>query len=349
MFGYVEVAGAGGGGGSATPGGNSGEFQYNNAGAFAGASQFTLSSSSIIVTSADAAAFVVGPNGNTNPTLRVVTNVASAATGLSITGNAAGSGVNLTVLSSGSDETIRVAPKGTGVFAIAQPGGTPGTDEVQIRHDGSNGYIQCRDGSLYLNVSGSTSTFVNNSNTLSGTNGSGLHKYQLVTGSDPTIRVASDSTIAWNSTTSLHTGVIDTGLARSAASVVRTSNGSTGIGAFLTAFLVEANTAGSGAPNVLTATESRTVLTNEGATAENYHTLPSAVAGLEFTFIVQDSDGIRITAAAGDTIRPIAGTAASATGGFIRCATLGAFIRLAAINSVEWIAVGSAGTWTIDV
>lgn len=112
---------------------------------------------------------------------------------------------------------------------------------------------------------------------------------------------------------------------------------------------VEANTDGSGSPNVIVATESLYVYTNEGATAENYHTLPTAAAGLEFTFIVQDTDGIRITASTGDTIRPIAGTAASATGGFIRCATAGAFIRLQAINATEWIATGSAGVWTIDV
>lgn len=140
----------------------------------------------------------------------------------------------------------------------------------------------------------------------------------------------------------------DTGLARAAAGVIQATDGSTGIGALLSSTLVEANTAGSGAPNVLAANESGKVLTNEGSTAENYHTLPSAVAGYQFTFVVQDSDGIRITAAGGDTIQPIAGTAASAAGGFIRCATLGAFITLVAINATEWVAIGSAGVWTID-
>jgi hypothetical protein len=43
---------------------------------------------------------------------------------------------------------------------------------------------------------------------------------------------------------------------------------------------VEASTAGSGAPNVLAAPESRKLLTNEGAGAEAYHTLPAAAAGL---------------------------------------------------------------------
>ena len=87
--------------------------------------------------------------------------------------------------------------------------------------------------------------------------------------------------------------------------------------------------------------------TNEGSTVESYHTLPSAVAGYKYTFIVQDADGLRITAAAGDTIRP--GTvAASATGGYIRCATQGASITLVAINATEWMATSMIGTWTVD-
>lgn len=74
------------------------------------------SSGAHTVTSAAAAAFAVGPNGNTNPSLRIVSNVAGAATGLSVKGNAAGAGVTLTALSSGSNEDILVNGKGTGSF-----------------------------------------------------------------------------------------------------------------------------------------------------------------------------------------------------------------------------------------
>lgn len=66
------------------------------------------------INSTAASAFFVGPNADTNPVLRVVDNVASAATGLSITGNAAGSGVTLSVLSSGTNEGIIIAAKGNG-------------------------------------------------------------------------------------------------------------------------------------------------------------------------------------------------------------------------------------------
>lgn len=108
--------------------------------------------------------------------------------------------------------------------------------------------------------------------------------------------------------------------------------------------LVEINTAGSGAPNVLTSSESDKVLTNEGSTAQNYHTLPTAAAGLTFTFVVQDGDGIRIVANTGDTIR-VAGTV-SASAGYTESTTVGDVITLIAINATEWIAISYIGTWT---
>lgn len=79
-----------------------------------------------VITVSSANAFAVGPNGTTNATLNVVTNVASAATGLSITGNAAGSGVTLTALSSGTDESILLAPKGTGSVSASSSAITSG-------------------------------------------------------------------------------------------------------------------------------------------------------------------------------------------------------------------------------
>lgn len=70
----------------------------------------------------NAAAVTIGPNGDTNPVLRVVTNVASSATGISVTGNAAGSGVTITALSSGTNESIAINPKGTGTVNIGGTG-----------------------------------------------------------------------------------------------------------------------------------------------------------------------------------------------------------------------------------
>lgn len=106
---------------------------------------------------------------------------------------------------------------------------------------------------------------------------------------------------------------------------------------------IEASTAGSGAPNVLTGAEAGKLLTNEGTTAVNYHTLPTAVAGLTYTFVVQDADGLRITASTDDTIR--LGSKVTATAGYIESTTIGDYVTLTAINATEWLGL-AYGTWT---
>lgn len=113
---------------------------------------------------------------------------------------------------------------------------------------------------------------------------------------------------------------------------------------FLT--LVEANTAGSGSPNLLAAAETRTLLSNEGVTAQNYHTLPAAAAGIVFTFVLQDADGIRITAGSGDTIRVL--SLVSPAAGYAESTTIGSAITLVAINATEWVAISAVGTWTVS-
>ncbi len=86
----------------------------------------------IVQTSNSATAFESGPNGSTNPVFRLVNNVASAATGLSITGNAAGSGVTLTALSSGTNEDIKVTPKGSGGLNVTTGTLTVATGNVDV-------------------------------------------------------------------------------------------------------------------------------------------------------------------------------------------------------------------------
>jgi len=115
-------------------------------------------------------------------------------------------------------------------------------------------------------------------------------------------------------------------------------------GTLLNQVAVTASTAGSGAPNLITAAQSGTVFTNEGSTAVNYHTLPTAAIGLQYTFIVQDADGLRVTANTGDTIR--LGTAVTATAGYIQSTQIGAAVILVAINATEWMATSITGTWT---
>jgi hypothetical protein len=117
------------------------------------------------------------------------------------------------------------------------------------------------------------------------------------------------------------------------------------VGTLLNQKLVEANTAVSGSPNIITSSESGSVFTNEGATALNYHTLPTAASGLTYTFYVQDADGIRVTANTGDTIR--IDTSVSASAGYAESTTVGSSVTLTAINATEWVATSVIGTWTL--
>lgn len=84
--------------------------------------------------------------------------------------------------------------------------------------------------------------------------------------------------------------------------------------------------------------------TNEGAGAGVVFTLPPAAAGLTYTFIVQDVDGITVDADAGDTIR--IGSSVSTAGGTINSIVIGSVVKLVAINATEWIAESMLGTWT---
>lgn len=170
-----------------------------------------------------------------------------------------------------------------------------------------------------------------------GISGAGTHAVQV---SGFAVGLASGIALNWRSG-SLPSSSIDIGLARDAAGVLRVTNGSTGLGNLLHGRLVEANTAGSGAPNVLTCTESGKIITNEGATAKNYNTLPAAAAGCWFTLVVQDSDGLRATADTGDTIR--LGAAVSAAAGFCESTTIGDSATVVAINATEWVATSLVG------
>ncbi|MFA7278776.1 MAG: hypothetical protein WC100_01665 [Sterolibacterium sp.] len=93
------------------------------------------------------------------------------------------------------------------------------------------------------------------------------------------------------------------------------------------------------------AAASRTLYTNEGASGLSSFTLPTAVAGYSYTFYVQDADGVRVTAAAGDTIRIAASV--SATAGRIDSVTVGSSVTIVSINATEWVATSSLGIWVV--
>ena len=78
----------------------------------------TTNSTTWTQTSANAAALASGPNGNTNPSLRLVNNVSSAATGITLTTRAAAAGYDIDTISSGTNENIRLNAKGSGHFLV---------------------------------------------------------------------------------------------------------------------------------------------------------------------------------------------------------------------------------------
>jgi hypothetical protein len=106
-------------------------------------------------------------------------------------------------------------------------------------------------------------------------------------------------------------------------------------------------TASASGPVALTSADSGKLYTNEGAAAEVEFTLPTAAADLGYKFVVHDANGIKVTAAAGDTIR-VAGSATPAAGN-ITASTVGNTVKLIAINATEWIAVWYVGTWNVSV
>jgi hypothetical protein len=95
----------------------------------------------------------------------------------------------------------------------------------------------------------------------------------------------------------------------------------------------------------LTTASLGTTFTNEGATSRSDFVLPTAATGQKYTFYVPDADGIRVTAASGDTIR--LGSAVSAAAGYAESTTIGSSITLEAINATEWVAVSLIGTWSV--
>ena len=73
-----------------------------------------------VIDVASTAALAVGPNGATNATLLVDTNTESAATGIEVTGAAAAAGVTVAAISSGDNENLILAGKGTGSVVMAK-------------------------------------------------------------------------------------------------------------------------------------------------------------------------------------------------------------------------------------
>ena len=78
-------------------------------------------SGALMVTSSSVNALAVGANGATNPAFQVNASAASAATGIIVTGQAAGGGGAISVMSSVANENMVLYPKGTGSIILSGP------------------------------------------------------------------------------------------------------------------------------------------------------------------------------------------------------------------------------------
>lgn len=83
--------------------------------------QLSTPGSAFLVTSSSANSLTVGPNGVTNPVFNVDDSIASAATGISVQGLAVGAGVNVSVISGGTNEALNLNAKGTGAINVTTP------------------------------------------------------------------------------------------------------------------------------------------------------------------------------------------------------------------------------------
>jgi hypothetical protein len=94
----------------------------------------------------------------------------------------------------------------------------------------------------------------------------------------------------------------------------------------------------------LTSADNGKCYTNEGASFTVPFTLPTAAAGMVFTFVVQDGDGMTVQAATGDTLRN--GATVTGAGGGWSNTTIGSVLMVLSINDTEWITVTVIGTWS---
>ncbi len=78
-----------------------------------------ITSGQIVVTDTSTSALIVGPNGATNPSFQVDGSTGSAATGIKVTAiAAAGLGPRIEVISSGTNENLRIDAKGSGTITL---------------------------------------------------------------------------------------------------------------------------------------------------------------------------------------------------------------------------------------
>lgn len=136
----------------------------------------------------------------------------------------------------------------------------------------------------------------------------------------------------------------DTGLARSAAGIVRTSNGSTGLGYGISGHAITTSTSGPVTINII---DSGQLYTNTGAGGAITYNLPNdPTIGSYYRFAVMAAQAMDITPAAGESIRDAASTGTTK----ITANTVGNILELVAItggSGAVWLVLSKTGAWTL--
>lgn len=179
-------------------------LQLTASGATTANTALNVTAGTIVQASNSATAFESGPNGGTNPVFRLVNSTASQATGITITGTAAAAvgGPIIAAISSGSNEDITIAVKGTGRFYV------PAT---HINSGGSVSFVRPGDFLKILQI------------------GSDLNLY------GGNIVATSSGGLFFTDNTAIAAGSQNLGIIRAAGGVARVTNASTGSGALLIA------------------------------------------------------------------------------------------------------------------
>lgn len=270
----------------------------------------TTTSGTLIQTSASAAAFASGLAGNTNPVFRLVNNISSQATGLSITGRAEGAGVDLTTLSSGTNEALVIESKGSGAIQL----NLTATGAVLVGDATNPAFtvVHSTEGTGFSVTSAAAASGAALAVISSGTNENGTINAKgsgtlLLQGTATGALLVADATTPAFSVihTSEGTGLsITSAAAASGVAVAATSSGTDenmtinakGAGNITLQGVATGNVIANrllykdltevvAATNVIAATESGSVFFLNHAT-EFVSTLPAPAAGLHFTFIV---------------------------------------------------------------
>lgn len=98
----------------------------------------------------------------------------------------------------------------------------------------------------------------------------------------------------------------------------------------------------------ITAANSGTTYTNEGAEAAAVMALPPATVGIELRFVVMTAQELRIDPSGTQTVALPSTGAQGAAGKYLTADAVGEWVDLVCIKAGEWQTVGYFGTWASE-